>query len=176
MNIDQFSRNYFDTDNTALAFSLRSAGVPWKDPANPCWNVYTPETLKRLGVRTVQEAVELGKPGKVTYFLDRPDNLKSLLDAWDKQGVESAKIEQGLPGEGFLNIDPVDMVRILAHCLKGYAKFKSIWREVPPKLSVKNPGSVRKSTRADGSTVVKLPGRRIVSANASEATIKRLGI
>jgi len=165
---------FFQTDNTALAFALRNAGVPWKNPADPCWNVYTPEMLASYGVKTIEEAVAKGKPGKVTYFLEYADNLDALKKAWGEQVEESEKIEGGASSTREIDVEPEDVIRIAAHLLKGYAKFKTLWREVPPKLYVRNQGKVRKSRRPDGSTVYKHPGARIASANTPKEDLKRL--
>lgn len=172
----KFKLNPFATDNTLLAFALRNAGVPWADSNSPCWNVYQPDALKKFGLSSIDEAVQRGIPGKVTYFLERVEKLDELLKAFDTQSAVTDEIQSGKDVPASIDIAPEDMMRVVAHVLKGYNDFKGLWKRVPPKLMIPNPGKTRKKTLSDGRVRYSSPGARIVGAKASQETLTHLKI
>lgn len=182
----------FSTTNAILAFSLRAAGMPFADPHWPCKNEYTVETLRKLGfsgsvdlLETVKAAVKTKKRGTVRYLFENSAKLSSFLKIYRQQEAEieadGKPIEMDVFQLGLMNkvasgaMDPQEaLLRLNCVTLKLRVQFTEMWMRTPGILIVDNPGKSQTVETASG-TVVRHPGRRAVSTNASEETLRRLG-
>lgn len=171
----------FTTQDVALAFSLYLAGVPFADPAQPCFNLYDAEILARLGFRglTIEQAAQAahdaGKKGEVRYIFARTPELNDLLNAYtaeqkaiaDGEGTATEHLAKLIPD------NPVTRLRAAAVILKLRPQFVNLWKAMDPLIRVPNHGPTKTEETARGK-VTTSPGFRVVSLNASAETRKRL--
>lgn len=150
---------YAHTTNSALALSLCLAGEPLVD----LWNEYHAETLKKLGC-TAREAWQRGVPGIIKYYFEPSERLNKLVAAWND---ERAKLKETGTGSTLPNVNPEDVIRIVAACLDQRKAWAEMWKRVVPMLTTANPGAPVRTNDEDGTGFrIEYPGFKTVSINA----------
>jgi hypothetical protein len=176
------------TGDGIAAFSLRMAGTPFADDGFWCVNYYTPEILRKLGYGGVsmregaKRALRDGKPGVIRFMLCQPsseiaaaygqqirelderddpamDALRNLLDDY-KSGVRSYA---------------ETAVRVCCLILKMRIQWMNAWKNVVPLLRIDD-NKLPMTSGANGNTVVEYGGVKFVSVDASEETLRHMGL
>lgn len=103
----------FAHTNTSLAIALHIAGVP----CIRIQNLYSPETLARIGCTDPLEALRAKRLGRVVYYHHHVDNIAELVQAFNDQAEaeENTEIETDIPA--------ADVVRLVCHTLKARKEF-----------------------------------------------------
>lgn len=190
----------FELSDGILAFCLYLSGVPFLTTRN----IYSAETLRKLGFKgevdlaeAALECVAANKKGDLKYLFKRPRELKALLkifsdqerrlkdDTGDAMEAVHSLMEQYGAKEMTLN---EAMMRIACIILKLRGPFLNRWKEQRPLVQINNAGREQVSettatvrvpgggTRTIPAKMVQYPGFKILSANASEKTKKRMGL
>lgn len=189
----------WETDKGILAFCLYLAGVPFLTTRN----LYTADTLRAHGFRgetdlleAARACVAANKKGNLRYLFKRPRELKGLLAIFTDQkrriaeddGDAMAAVHALMESYAEKTIDlheAVMRIACLVTTLRG--DFLSRWREREPLVQFDNPGRSRtfettktvqapSGTRTVPCTRTESPGFRIVSANVSDKTKKKMGL
>lgn len=155
----------FVTDNEALALALQTAGVP----AIECRNIYTKETLARLGFATARAAFEKGAKGTVTFTFERTPDLAEILAGWEE--AETAhKARSDAKADA---CTPREFGRLAGTLHLKRREFGQVWRKRSP-LFIEQEGEAIRTEEGDGYRIT-LPGMKICSIDAPEAVKRRLG-
>lgn len=195
----------FTTTDAVLAFCLYLVGVPFQNPKRPLRNEYDIEILKKLGYRgevdllqAGRESLAAGKRGRIRYIFQNVPQLRSLLKIFSTQEkeiaapdskVDAAKwqadlMEKVAKGE----MKPQEaLLRLNCVSLKTYVQFRNIWKELPGFVQIDKPGvpkhfdtQVTVQGKGGRQTIpakgVEYPGFTEVSTNASDKTLKKLGL
>jgi hypothetical protein len=190
----------WETSNGILAFCLYLSGVQFLTTRN----LYTADTLRALGftgetdmLEAAKQCVASNKKGDLKYLFQRPRALKRLLEIFsDQERIlqdevgDAMDVVHDLMGAYAANrIDLHEAVmRIACLILKLRGGFLTGWREQSPLVQIDNPGKSRHfattavvqmpggGTKVVPAKGVESPGFKIVSANASDATKKRMGL
>jgi hypothetical protein len=196
----------FVTSNAALAFALYSAGVPFMDPRHPCRNIYTEESVFRIGggrkdddgnvIRAsryaglsfeaaIEQAFSENKKGHVEYYFQRPKGLKKLCEAFAAQEREFN--EKDVIGAellaGIMNkiadgtiTQQEGLLRLACVNLKMRSAFMDLWKKQIPMARIDNPGKVVSRKLPGGGRRDIHPGFKIVNINLSEQKRKQIGL
>lgn len=176
----------WETANGILAFCLYLAGVPFLTTRN----LYTADTLRAHGFRGEVDLLEAAiacvasnKKGDLKYLFKRPRELKRLLEMFsdqerrlkDDEGDAMEVIHALMESYAAKTIDLHEaVIRIACIILKLRGGFLSRWREQEPLVQIDNPGRSKSFPDARGGKTTVYPGFKIVSANVSEETRKRM--
>lgn len=175
----------FQTQNLALANTLITCGVPpYEEDGKRIFvmNTYTPEIIRQHAryrgwtyERAVENAVENGIPGNVTYcFKDTPE-LQEICKAFDsqkeliKEQAENAP-QKPLESAGELDLDLDAAGRFAAQWANNRGHLLHLWRKAVPMLAYPGPTQTKK----EGEKTVSVGSMKLVSLNASKGTKHRL--
>jgi hypothetical protein len=181
----------FELSDGILAFCLYLAGVPFLTTRN----IYTAETFRKLGFKgeidlseAARECVATNRKGDLKYLFARAPEIAGLLKIFSdqqeqvKSGKGDAKdVIRGLMerfSNGQISLEEA-LMRIGCLILKLRGPFLNSWKEQSPLVVAREPGTERKfKTSLGGKPAegVQYPGFKIVSANASEETKKKMGL
>jgi hypothetical protein len=189
----------FELSDGILAFCLYLAGVPFLTTRNS----YTADTFRKLGfkgeidlIEAAKECVATNRKGDLKYLFGKSPELRGLLKIFSDQqarlqsdqGEAREVVRELMSSYAAAKISLEEaMMRIACIILKLRSPFLNRWKELPPLVVVHDSGRERrfktsatvqtksgsKSVPAEG---VQYPGFKVVSANASEKTKKRLGL
>lgn len=184
----------FSTTNPLLAFCLTVAGVPFLNPAWPCINRYTADSLRAHGFKgktdlleAARECIKTGRQGKVIYRFKKTNRLGSLLkifqeqceeiDAPDKH-ISMADFQAGIVSQCIAGEIKYDEALIRLNCvtLKLRRKFIDMWREVPGEVVIDNEGETTREQNKIGEVFMVSPGAMAVTTNAKQETLRKLGL
>lgn len=157
---------HFTTTNGALAFALFSAGIPLLQ----IWNCYTAAALEKIGARSVKDARENGKRGKVFFVFERSETQARFVNIWDEQ---AAKVDAG-EALSVKNATPDEFMRIACHLLKQRSDFMELWKKVPGRFIESNGDPT--TTEHDGQTIVLSPGFKMATENLPAKQRKAIGL
>lgn len=193
-----------NTQNALLAYCLHLAGIPWEDERHPCRVLYTPEMIRNFkdasgesiykGKDFTRETVALvhkeGWRGHVEFMFAYTPRLGLLTKEFKKQSeyLDSAtgylhELVSGLAVQ-FKELEPdIAIMRMSCTILKSRPDFVELWQHQVPCLMIPNEGKVKES---EGVAMIKgemrqytqkeHPGWKIVSVNASDETLKDMGL
>lgn len=181
----------FETDDGMLAFALYLAGAPFANDNLWCKNVYTVETLKKLGFsgqglnpsQAALAAVKANKRGDVRFlFASLNDRLvkifkdqEQLIEKEHRQGRELFRELIDRLSQGKMDREEF-AVRLACVLLKTRSEFMNGWKQQDPRIRVMLPGKAQKQDLGARGIVVTRPGFVEVGASASEETKRRLGV
>lgn len=144
----------YSTENTALAVTLSTLGVPFADPQNPDWLCYTPGDLEKAGVATAEQARDKGAAGNRRYFFeDHPDRARIVEEFERTARSQPGAIEMPELSAG-------DLAIFAALLLGNRKRFLAAQKLTPPKMMFR---------RGDGSYA-------IVGKSAKPEDLARLGL
>jgi hypothetical protein len=195
----------FHTTNAILAFCLWRAGVPFWTPEQPCWVIYNLEMIRKFvnGAgkpifegwdlkKAIEAAHKRGLRGRVIYIFRPTIRLQELLKSFRDQEQGLARDDISVEAiikeivaqwfDGKIENDEA-LLRLACVDLKTRVEFMDLWMKMIPMMEVPNEGEVTRNREwietkhgprlAD---VYDHPGLRAVSINASEETLKHLGL
>lgn len=164
---------HFKTGNRVLAHALDTVGLKCIGGTND----YDDAALDRYGCKSVREAREAGKPGKVEYWFEPTRDLHDAIQAFDRQ---QDAIKKGEHTPLFDNtgreIDHTDAIRVACAVLKSAETFKNLWRKFPAFYLRYHEGETKRTKNADGSTTVTSPGFIRVGEKVSAEQAEALGL
>ncbi len=183
----------FVTGDGMLAFALYLAGIPFDDDKNWCRNEYTREMLREYGItgmdvrQAAMAAVKSNKHGKITFYFKRTQRLQILLRSYTDQEAQLSKegskvdISELCGAEMYADVRAVRLACII---LKTRGQFMNGWKQLIPFITMRSEGRTEKSEfqfrdrsgRSGTGTQVSVPGITAFSANATDETLKKLGV
>jgi hypothetical protein len=174
----------FQTQNTALAVTLATLGVPFAQTENghpaPFLNIYDPACLRKLGYTgwNLQEAAAdahaKGRPGNVHYQFQRTPTLETVVSAYNARHYQIVAADFSTPPEE-IDIPPALAAKFACQLLKNRGDLIAGWKTAVPMLAI--PGDTHTASdpeRAGGKIIT--GSCKLVSLNASAATKARLGL
>lgn len=176
----------FQTQNTALAVTLATLGVPFATSASgqpaPFLNIYDPGILKRLGYTgwnledAARDAHKHGRPGIVHYQFQRTPLLEKITAAYNKRHdqISSADFGAAAPPEE-IDIDPELAARLACQLLKNRSDMIAGWKSAVPMLVIPGNTSTGSDPTRPGGKVV-TGSCKMISLNATAETRARLGL
>lgn len=167
---------FFQTQDTGLAVTLATAGVPFMSGADgrpfPFFNVYTAAILRGYGypagmpIETAARAAwKAGKRGRISYNFVRDELCDRLLKVWHAHGKTMSLADAADCGDSRLIVgaNPDVIAVICAQFCKNRKMLTESWRKVSPCIEA---GEMRTERGADGQIVMS-GDLRLVSLNAS---------
>lgn len=161
----------FQTQNTALAVTLATCGVPFPTDERghpvPFVHFYDAPTLRRLGYQgwapldAARDAARTGKRGNVVYNFERTDRLDDVIRIWDKHSLSIKEADSaGRAAILTIPVDPQMVALICCQCLKNRSMMLEGWKTASPYYVVHGP------TRQESATVT-VGSYKLISVNAS---------
>lgn len=157
----------FHTTNLALALALQIVGFKPK----LVQKIYTPAKLREMGCGSVAEAMKRNRMGEVFFYFELTDELKAAKDAWFAM---AADIKKG-NAEAVAEFSSVEAMRIA--CVFSESR-KIMFDRIAamPGILVETSGEKIDNRGDDGYGVVKLPGFKMISTNASPELREKLDL
>jgi len=164
----------FQTQNTALAVTLATCGVPFAEDehghAAPFLNIYDAEILRRHGYggqpieQAALDAHRRGIAGKITYNFQRTPALEKVIKGFDSHmlAIRSPELAQLPPP--VLAIDEEVAGRLCAQLMFNRKAIIDGWKTAIPMVAIY--GAMQKDTSGDRTEV--RGSFKVYSLNASE--------
>lgn len=174
MNEKLNNSQIFTTQNRALAIALMTAGctLHQSEAEGPCSNIYTVGKLRAIGMggqglsieQAAIKAVNAKKPGIISYFFVRDEELEKAIKAWDST---VAKLNSAA---GFTEELSTEQIMTVA-CI--HENNRKLAKELPwlrPALV----SDVSSNSKKDGEKEMISGSGRVWSLGCSEETRKKL--
>ncbi len=162
------------TNNLSLAIALHIAGMP----IFRAWRAFTPESLKKLGFRTVEEAHAKRAQGKVEITNQHGPHIGMLAELYDKVSAGEAETIPDLyekVGDDYRRVDEAALaLKIATMTLKVRAQLVDSLALASNYVLRITDGKTTVDKTDPTQPVINFPACRLISANASEATKARI--
>jgi hypothetical protein len=172
----------FQTQNTALAVTLATCGVPFATDPNgnaiPFLNIYDAARLELLGYKgwslreAAHDAWKKGKPGKIIYNFQRTEELEKVIKGFDKRSAILAHPEFKDTDTTLPHLSPEEYGALCCQLLHNRKMLLEGWKTAMPHISIM--GATH--SQSENGREVTVGSFKVFSLNASPETLKKLGL
>lgn len=172
----------YQTQNTALALALHTAGVPWATAADgaplpPILNIYDAQILRDRGLvgftleEAAKRAVERGIPGRIFYQFQRTQQCERIIKGYEAQRKLIEGAADGETATATL-ITPEEFGALAAQILHNRKALVQSWTTAPAFISIS--GSSKVTT--EGAATYVVGSFQVIPLNSTAATRAKLGV